>query len=199
MMNDNTLIKVRNRDNGSVGYTIPDMNNLHRDFASGETKEVTMGELRQLHWLKGGKKLLKEYLVIENDEAVAELLGTVEPEYNYTEADIKELLLHGSLDAFLDCLDYAPEGVISIIKKMAVELELNDVQKRDAILKATGFNVTSAISINKIDAEGREEEENVVKQRRVQQPAAAATEPVSQRRTAAPAPTSKYKVVSTEE
>jgi len=36
----------------------------------------------------------------------------------------------GSLDEFLDCLDFAPEGVTDLIKTLAVELPLNDVAKR---------------------------------------------------------------------
>ena len=77
------------------------------------------------------------------------LLGKVEPEYDYTPTDIKNLLLNGSLDELLDCLDFAPEGVIEIVKDLAVELPLNDVAKREAILNKTGFNVTNAIEIKK--------------------------------------------------
>ena len=44
MLEDKTILKVSNRDNGSVGYTIPDLGNLHRTFQPGETKEVTMGD-----------------------------------------------------------------------------------------------------------------------------------------------------------
>lgn len=194
MIDNTTLIKVRNRDNGTVGYTIPEMGNLRREFACNEIKEIPMEELRKLSWISGGKELLQEYLVIENQEAITELLGEVEPEYNYTEEDIKELLINGSLDAFLDCLDYAPEGVISLIKKLAVELELNDVAKREAILKATGFNVTAAISINKEDIKIQDETNDTVKQRRVQQP----TELVKERRAETPTINPKYKVVSTE-
>jgi hypothetical protein len=54
---------------------------------------------------------------------------------------------NGSLDEFLDCLDFAPEGVIDLIKTLAVELPLNDVAKREAILNKTGFNVDNAIRI----------------------------------------------------
>ena len=32
MIEKDTLIKVINRVNGTVGYTIPDLNNLHRSF-----------------------------------------------------------------------------------------------------------------------------------------------------------------------
>ena len=73
--------------------------------------------------------------------------------------DVKNLLLTGSLDAFKDCLDFAPEGVIDLVKQMAVELNLNDVAKREAILKATGFNVTNAIELRKAVAATEEPKE----------------------------------------
>lgn len=151
MLDNTTLIKVRNRDNGTVGYVIPELGNLRRVFQSGETKEITMDELRKLSWIPGGKKMLKDFLVVENPEAVAELLSDVEPEYYYTEEDIKTLLQVGTLAQFQDCLEFAPEGTINLVKKLAVELRLNDVSKRDALLKATGFNVTNAIAA--MDAE----------------------------------------------
>ena len=75
MIDKTTLIKVRNRDNGTVGYTIPDLGNLHRNFQVGETKEVTMEELRKLSYIPGGMYLLQNCFIIENKEAVAELLG----------------------------------------------------------------------------------------------------------------------------
>jgi len=42
--------------------------------------------------------LLKQNLVILNDEAVNRLLGHVEPEYRYTEADVRKIMREGSLD-----------------------------------------------------------------------------------------------------
>ena len=44
MIDDNKKVKVTNRDNGSVTYIIPDLNNLHRTFQSGESKEITFDE-----------------------------------------------------------------------------------------------------------------------------------------------------------
>lgn len=165
MLEKNTILKVRNRDNGGVGYTIPDLGNLHRTFQAGEEKEISMEELRKLSYLPGGKAILKNYLVIEdNPEAVEELLSTVEPEYYYTDEDIKKLLTEGTLDQFQDCLDFAPEGTVNLLKKYAVELELNDVAKRKALLEATGFNVTTAIEANRKD--DLDEEEAPVKTRR---------------------------------
>lgn len=148
-MDRNTIIKICNRDDAAVFYDIPEMNGLHRVFQPNEVKEVTLGELIKLSYEPGGMDLLRNNFILNNKEAINMILGEVEPEYNYTPADIKNLLLNGSLDEFLDCLDFAPEGVIEIIKNMAVELPLNDVAKRQAILNKTGFNVTNAIEIKK--------------------------------------------------
>ena len=70
----------------------------------------------------------------------------IEPEYNMSVEDVKKLMLEGSLDAFLDCLDFAPAGVIQIIKDLAVKLPLNDVAKRKAIKDKTNFDVDRAIA-----------------------------------------------------
>ena len=149
MLEKDTLIKVKNRDNGTVGYTIPELGNLHRSFTKGESKEVPMDELRKLTYLPGGKLLLEQYLVIQNEEALNELFsGEVEPEYFYGEEEIKKLLLSGSNDQLLDCLEFAPEGVISLVKDLAVSLKINDISKRNIIFEKTGFNVSSAIMIN---------------------------------------------------
>ena len=123
MLENNTMIKVTNRDNGSVGYTIPDMNNLHRNFQSGESKEISMEELRKLSWIPGGLYILEHLLVIENQEAQQELLPSVEPEYNYTREDVEDLLEKGSLEQLQDCLAFAPDGVVNIVKQAAVETE----------------------------------------------------------------------------
>ena len=148
-MDKDTLVKVRNRDSGAVLYKIPELNGLRRVFQPKEVKEVPFDELRKLSYLPGGMALLRDSLVVQDDEAVAALLGEVEPEYNYTPEDIKKLLQEGTLDELLDCLDFAPEGVIDLIKVIAVELPLNDVAKRDAILEKLHFNVTNAIEIKK--------------------------------------------------
>ena len=192
MLDKNTLIKVTNRDNGSVGYSIPDLGNLQRRFEAGETKEVSMEELRKLSYTIGGNVILKEYLLIHNKEAVEELLGTVEPEYYYEEEDVKNLLEKGTLDELKDCLDFAPEGTIELVKKVAVETELNDIRKRAAIQEATGFNINSAIEINKETSEEKPEETKV---RRASAPKQEAAPAPTGRRTAAPT-ASKYKIVN---
>ena len=159
MIEKDTLIKVKNRDSGTVGYTIPELGNLHRSFSKGETKEITMDELRKLSYISGGKILLQNYLIVQNQDALKELLSDdVEPEYYYGEEEIKKLLLTGSNDQLLDCLEFAPEGVIGLVKDLAVSLKINDISKRNIILEKTGFNVTNAITINEETIEGEGEE-----------------------------------------
>ena len=159
MIEKDTLIKVKNRDSGTVGYTIPELGNLHRSFSKGETKEITMDELRKLSYISGGKLLLQDYLIVQNQDALRELLSDdVEPEYYYGEEEIKKLLLTGSNDQLLDCLEFAPEGVIGLVKDLAVSLKINDISKRNIILEKTGFNVTNAIAINEETIEGEGEE-----------------------------------------
>lgn len=193
MLDKDTLIKVRNRDNGTVGYTIPDLGNLHREFQPNEVKTLTFEELQKLSWIVGGDVILRDYLVIEdNDEAITALLGEVEPEYNYTEAEIKELLLHGSLDQFKDALDFAPKGVIELIKSLAVSLPLNDLAKIKAIKEQTGFNVETAIAINEETAET----ETTVNTSRRAQPITASAEKTVTTRRADPVNKPKYNVVS---
>ena len=103
--------------------------------------------------------MLRNILMIEDEEALEKLVGDVEPEYHYTESDVENLLLNGSLEQLEDALDFAPLGVIELIKEKAVSLKLSDINKRDAIAKKTEFNVTKAI--NNIELEKKAEQEEV--------------------------------------
>lgn len=185
MLDKDTIIKVTNRDSGSVGYTVAEMG-VHRKFQKGEVKEIRMEELRKLSYLPGGQAIINDCLIIHNEEALKELNPDYEPEYFYTEADIRELLLKGTEAQFLDCLDFAPEGVIELVKQLAVELKINDLAKREAIFKKTGFNVTRAIQINE-ESQEVDEADTEVKQRRAAAPTTKVAEPeATGRRTAAP-------------
>ena len=185
----NKLIKVRNRYDGTVGYDVPDMSIPHRNYYPKETKEVTFEELEKVAATPQGRVVLKDYLIIEDREAANELLNNVEPEYYYTEEDVKKLLMTPyNYDAFLDCLDFAPDGVIDMIKDLAVSLPLTDSVKMQYILEKTGFDVKSAIEIANAKTGAEEDAEKEGKtatkehapapKRRV----AAPVEPQSQRR-----------------
>lgn len=149
------LIKVTNRFSGTVGYDVQDMPIPHRNFYPGETKEITFGELEKVAADPAGEAVLEKYLVIKDYEAAKELLPDVEPEYYYTKEDVKRLLLTpNNLNEFLDCLDFAPDGVIDLIQEEAVNLPLNDVAKRKAIQDKTGFNVEAAIRVKDTKFDG---------------------------------------------
>ena len=191
-MDGKTLVSVRNRNNGNTGYTIPDRG-IWRNFSPGETKQIEFEELKQLQYQPGGEYTLTNLLVIENEEALEELNMVVEPEYNYTEEDIRKLLLDGTVDQVKDFLDFAPEGAIEIARDIAVKEEIPDVRKRDAISERTGFNINNAINLNHALAdESNEEKVESKKQRRAEIPATKSE--TKERRTEAPA-TPKYKVV----
>lgn len=182
MIQKNAKIKVRNRGTSSVGYSIPDMNNFHRKFAAGEQKEIPFEEIQKLAFIPGGEYLLQHFLVIENLEARDEILGEVELEYVYTEKDVENLLNYGSMDQLLDCLDFAPQGVIDLVKSIAVKTRLNNIEKRKAIFKKTGFNVDNAIRVNEETNESVEKAEGAV--RRVKTVESAPAEQPTRRYTA---------------
>ena len=147
MLTNETIVKVTNRGNSIVGYVIPELH-IRRRFAPNESKQLTANEMRALYAEKGGASIIKNHLIIDNEELVNELIYNVQPEYFYSEQDVVELLVHGSTDQLLDAIDFAPSGVHDIIKAKAVQLKLNDVRKREIIFEKLGFNVTSAIEAN---------------------------------------------------
>jgi hypothetical protein len=144
------LAKVKNRSGGVVTYTIPEMGdkrNVIRSFAPQEIKTIDETELQALSYVPGGTILLENYLQILDEKIVENLALEVEPEYNMSEEDIIDLMKNGSLDAFLDCLDFAPEGVKELIKTYSIKLPLNDSAKRDAVKAKLGFDVDKALMI----------------------------------------------------
>ena len=144
MINADTVYNVLNRSSSMVGYTIPELN-IRREFQPGETKKIKFSELEQLTYQPGGTTLIQDYFLIREQEVTDALNIQTEIEYYMNEDNVRDLILKGSLDQFLDCLDFAPEGVIEMIKKLAIELPMNDVEKREALKKKTGFDVDSAI------------------------------------------------------
>lgn len=145
-MNNDTIIKVTNRSSGTLGYELPELN-VKRIYQYRETKEIPFQEIKALYNSEGGEIMVKNYLAIKDKDAVAALDFEVEPEYFYTEEDVIKVMETGSLDEFLDMLDFAPDGVIDMVKSLAVSRELNDMNKRTAILNKTGLNVNRAVEV----------------------------------------------------
>lgn len=138
------IYKVKNRSASRVGYSIPE-DGIRRTFAPGEVKNITYNELLKLSYQPGGREMMVQFLQILNDNGLDKLNIHAQPEYYMSEQQIVDLLRTGTLDAFLDALDFAPVGVIDLIKKFAVQLPLNDMNKRKALYEKTGFDVTKAL------------------------------------------------------
>ena len=164
------VVKVRNRNFGYTGYSIPELN-INRQFTTKEEKNIPLAELKQLQFIEGGDYILKNCLLINDKSALEELnMSSVEPEYFYTEDEIKILLDTGTLEQLEDTLNFAPTGVIDLIKDLAVRIELPDTRKRKLIAEKTGFSVDNAIKVNTIMNEDTVKEEEVTQKTRKSTP-----------------------------
>ena len=189
MYKDEDLVMVRNRNAGTTRYTLDD--GRSRFFEYNEVKKVPFGELKQLSYSHGGQGILSDCLVIEDKNALEFLNMNVEPEYFYSDEEIKKILLEGTLDQLEDTLNFAPEGVIELIKKIGFELEIFDVRKRDLIAQKTGFNISNAINIkHQLEVEENKEAATEAPKRKTAPIEVNNSAPV--RKTVAP---DKYKVV----
>lgn len=192
-MAEEKLVKVTNRNVGITGYTLDD-GRIHRRFEINETKTIPLEELKALAANPGGEKILRDYLIIDDKSALEALDLSIEPEYYYKDEDIEKILLTGELDLLEDTLNFAPKGVIEIIKKKAVDLQLPDTRKRKLILEKTGFSVDNAIMINEVvNADDKPETLDEKIERKIKE-ANKDAEKVNV--TTANAPTRKYKIVS---
>jgi hypothetical protein len=183
---------VINRSASIVHYSVPELGIKSRDFQPGESKQIGYAELQGLSYMPGGRELIRDYLLIKDESAKNDLVGTTEPEYNMTSAEVVQLIQHGTLDEWLDALDFAPEGVIDLIKTLSVELPLTDTRKMDAFKEKKGIDLGRMIQVKKEVAAEEEQEEAAQKpapQRRTQK-ATTSTNPA--RRTTG----QKYKVIS---
>jgi hypothetical protein len=153
-----TKVMVWNRAAGEVFYTIPDLR-VRREWAkSGDSQPVSLEELSALKFAPGGTKLLEKYLLIKDQDACEFLELPTDPEYFYDENAIKVLLKEGSMDQLLDCLEFAPKGVIDLMKKIAIDTKLDSSEKRKAISEHLNINIDAMIrnneDANTPDAEG---------------------------------------------
>ncbi len=155
-MGKNIVYSVKNRSTSQVIYTIPEKN-IRREFLPGETKRIAIEELEALNYSQGGRAILINFLQVEADEALKALEMTPEEEYYMNEEQVADLIKIGTYEGFLDCLDYAPVGVIDLIKTLAVRIPITDTRKIAALKEKTGFDAEKAIAMQKAD-ETKEEE-----------------------------------------
>lgn len=180
---EKTTVNVKNRGTATVVYSLDD-SGVRRSFAPGEVKKnITIKELEELTYKAGGMKLLEKYLVINDQEVCDYLSIKTEPEYFYDENSILTLLKTGTLDQLLDCLDFAPTGVLDLVKKVALEIKINDVEKRDAIKKKLGFDITAALSNIEFANSADTEKDGGLASKRRATPITDSAQPQSGRRT----------------
>ena len=180
------VYNVKNRSASMVVYTIPE-EGIRREFMPGEVKKISKEELDKLSFQPGGRTIMAGFLQIQSQEALDELNIPVEPEYYMNEQEVADLIKSGEYDAFLDCLDFAPTGVMDLIKRFAVEIPMTDTRKIQALKDKTGFDVAKALEMKKLDEEDEKPAAAPVEERRVQPK----EEVPAGRRT-----TPKYKVVN---
>lgn len=183
------ICNIKNRSGSHVVYTIPEIG-VRRSFAPGEVKKITFEELEKLTYQPGGMEILSRFLQIQDTQVINSFGMHVEPEYHMNEQQVANLILNGSLDSFLDALDFAPDGVIDLIKRMCISLPVTDYNKMKALKEKTGLDVEAALK--NIRAEKEDEPASIddsTPQRRVK-PA-----DVPEGRRTAP----KYNVVNKEE
>ena len=168
-------------------YKIADKG-IRREFKPGQIMSISSEELEELTFQPGGTLILSQFLQIMDLEGIQAARIKTEPEYHMSETDIVKLITSGSLDAFLDALDFAPIGVIDLIKKLSISIPMVDIPKRKALKEKTGFDVEAALKHNEEDKE--DNQTTILKQsgeRRVQTETAAPG-----RRTAPP----KYNIIT---
>ena len=156
MIDSMKLIPVRNRNNGTTSYRLPNSKADKTWTTNGQVMNIPYGELYELRNAPGGEYILSNLLIVEDEEALNELNMSVEPEYYMTKEQIRDLLFDTSantMDKLEDFLNFAPAGAIEIAKEIAVKEQIPDVRKRKLITKMTGFGIDNAININNIMAE----------------------------------------------
>lgn len=184
-----TMIRVKNRGASTVVYKIADKG-IRREFQPGQVMSISAEELEELTFQPGGTMLLSQFLQILDMEGIQAARIKTEPEYHMSEADVAKLITSGSLDAFLDTLDFAPISVIDLIKKLSISIPLVDIPKRKALKEKTGFDVEAALK--HIEEEKEDNQTTILKQNNNGERRVKTEEVPAGRRTVAP----KYNVIN---
>lgn len=191
-------VRVTNRSNSIVIYRVDDLK-VRREFAPREVKMIPVEELVALSQKQGGAYILRNSLFIEDVATVNEMSMKVEPEYYLDDKGVIDLLSNGSVDALLDCLDFAPGGVIDLVKKYAVELPLTDTRKIKAIADKTGFKVDLALKHKEeLAAEAAEAAQQTDSGMEIKAAPTRRVQPAAEQDTNGRRTTPKYKVVTSE-
>ncbi len=157
-MDGNTKVPVKSRTEGSVAYKLDSMRVSRSWPKTGSVLQISLDELKELMVQPGGEYILRNLVIIENEEARLDILGgDVQPEYNYTEKEIQYLLYEAEDNALLDCLDYAPIGVLELIKQYSLEKLPNTTAKTKAVNQRLGIDLNKIAELISEKDEGNAE------------------------------------------
>lgn len=109
--------------------------------------------IRNIAYNPGGRFILENRLIINDSELIKKLELNLELEDTYTPEDIKELLISGSKDQLEDALNFGNDGTKELIKDTAINLEINDLEKRKVIQDYTHIDINKAIDNKNEDLE----------------------------------------------
>lgn len=167
MVEDSQEIEVVNMTNHKVGYNLAD-ENIHRTLQPNEHRKIIAGELRKLNYQKGGHILLTDFLSVKNEELAKEFGIDVEEqvEYNWTSEDIDRVLIEGTYDELMDAMDFAPEGIKQQLAARAVQLQINDSNKRKIISDNSPYDIDAQIKNVEKATENEHHVESKPRQRR---------------------------------
>ena len=168
IVNDTTLISVRNLVDHKVVYVIPEE---HRRvvFEAFQERKIPAKELRALNYTIGGADLLHNYLCVQNDDLRKEFnIPSDMIEYDWTLKDIHYILenLSSPIEALEDALDFGPNGIRELIVDCAVKWKIPDANRRRIISKMTGSNIDIMIEFTET-VEGESQETSTTSRRRL--------------------------------
>lgn len=177
MVDGESIVYVDNMCGHRIGIYLSSSNS-RRYFEPKVKMPMKAADVRELNWQSGGHYMLLNYLRI-NDKSLAAEVGVPDDliEYWYTEDDVRDILQNKPLDYLLDTLEFGPEGIVELCKKIAIELEIADNRKLEAIKERTGADINAIIrnrhAYDNVENEGTDAQ--TTRKRRVQQNAQGAT------------------------
>lgn len=166
VVDDETMVIIRNLTDMPVAYHVPSLGDLRRELPPRASIRVKAGELRQLNYERGGSLLLHDYINVGNVELAREFgVSDDTVEYNWTIEDVDKALTTDDLDVLRDAMDFAPEGIKQTIADRAVELKIPDSNRRNIISSATGLDIDSMIKNKEIIDADKVEKKTTTKRR----------------------------------
>lgn len=167
---DDTIVRLTNMMDSPTGYKL--MNGTFRRFAPRASMSVTAGEVREVSNMPGTITLFQNYLRVGNKDLATELGvsdDSFEHEYSWGKDEIVGALTTEPIEVLLDALDYAPDAIKESLVDVAVELEIPDVNRRNAIKNATGKDITKMIEIKNTYKDDSQKEDGKPTERRATQ------------------------------